>query len=154
MTKKSAAQFEVAGKKPKLPPIEKVFETQKKGMLATIEIQIKQDMRFDTLMAIKQSYDRFFTSDRDGIDLNSARAIAGTVMKLHEKIKAIIEEIELDTVTAEDFTNPCDALVDFDEPKDWRGVFEQSVLFSAVQPYGQAFDDLHGRMMEEAAKRA
>lgn len=154
MTKKSAAQFEIAGKKPKLPPIEKVFETQKKGMLATIEVQIKQDSRFDTLMAIKQSYDRFFQSDHDSIDLNNARAIAGTVMKLHEKIKAIIEKIELDAVTAEDFTNPCDALVDFDEPKDWRGVFEQSVLFSAVQPYGQAFDDLHGRMMEEVAKRA
>jgi len=154
MTKKSAAQFEVAGKKPKLPPIEKVFETQKKGMLATIEVQIKQDMRFDTLMAIKQSYDRFFPSDRDHIDINDTRAIAEQIKLQHEKIKAIIEGIELDTVTAEDFTNPCDALVDFEEPKDWRDVFEQSVFFSAIQPYGQAFDDLHGRMMEEVAKRA
>ena len=154
MTKKSAAQFEIAGKKPKLPPIEKVFETQKKGMLATIEVQIKQDSRFDTLMAIKQSYDRFFQSDRDGIDINSTRAIAEQIKLQHEKIKAIIEEIELDAVTAEDFTNPCDALVDFEEPKDWRDVFEQSVFFSAIQPYGQAFDDLHGRMMEEVAKRA
>lgn len=153
MTKKSAAKFEIADRKRELPPIEDVFEKQKKGMISTIEIQIRQDSRFDTLMAIKQSYDRFFTSDHDGIDLNSARAIAGAVMKLHEKIKEIIEKVELDAMTAEDFTNPCDALVDFDEPKDWRGVFEQSVLFSAVQPYGQAFDDLHGRMMEEAAKR-
>lgn len=154
MTKKSAAQFEVAGKKPKLPPIEKVFETQKKGMLATIEVQIKQDSRFDTLMAIKQSYNRFFQNDRDGIDINSTRAIAEQIKLQHEKIKAIIEEIELDAVTAEDFANPCDALVDFEEPKDWRDVFEQSVFFSAIQPYGQAFDDLHGRMMEEVAKRA
>ena len=154
MTKKSAAQFEVAGKKPKLPPIEKVFETQKKGMLATIEVQIKQDMRFDTLMAIKQSYDRFFTSDRDHIGINDARAIAEQIKLQHEKIKTIIEEIEIDPVTAEDFTNPCDVLVDFEEPNDWRDVFEQSVFFSAIQPYGQAFDDLHGRMVEEVAKRA
>lgn len=158
MNKKSAAKFEVADKKPTLPPIEDVFENQKKGMLATIEVQIKQDSRFDTLMAIKQSYDRFFSNadslDLDSLDLNNAKAIAVQVKLQHKKIKAIIEELDLDAVTAEDFVNPCDALVDFDEPKDWRDVFEQSVFFSAIQPYGQAFDDLHGRMMEEVAKRA
>lgn len=153
MTKKSAAKFEVAGKKPTLPPIEDVFENQKKGMLATIEVQIKQDSRFDTLMAIKKSCDRFFPN-ADSLDLNNAKAIAVQVKLQHKKIKAIIEELELDAVTSEDFVNPCDSLVDFEEPKDWRDVFEQSVFFSAIQPYGQAFDDLHGRMMEEVAKRA
>lgn len=158
MTKKSAAQFKITDGKRELPPIEEVFENQKNGMLATIEVQIKQDSRFDTLMAIKQSHDRFFPNadslDPDSLDLNNAKAIAVQVKLQHKKIKAIIEELELDAVTAEDFVNPCDALVDFDEPKDWRDVFEQSVFFSAIQPYGQAFDDLHGRMMEEAAKRA
>lgn len=153
MTKKSAAKYEIADRKRELPPIEDVFENQKKGMLATIEVQIRQDSRFDTLMAIKQSYDRFFQDDVS-IDLNNARAIAVQVKLQHEKVKAIIEELELDAVTAENFTNPCDSLVDFNEPKDWRDVFEQSVFFSAIQPYGQAFDDLHGRMMEEVAKRA
>lgn len=153
MTKKSAAKYEIADRKCELPPIEDVFENQKKGMLATIEVQIRQDSRFDTLMAIKQSYDRFFQDDVS-IDLNNARAIAVQVKLQHEKVKAIIEELELDAVTAEDFVNPCDSLVDFNEPKDWRDVFEQSVFFSAIQPYGQAFDDLHGRMMEEVSKRA
>lgn len=153
MAKKSAAQFEIADRKRELPPIEDVFENQKKGMLSTIEVQIRQDSRFDTLMAIKQSYDRFF-QDADSLDLNNARAIAVQVKLQHKKIKAIIEELDLDSITAEDFVNPCDSLVDFNEPKDWRDVFEQSVFFSAIQPYGQAFDDFHGRMMEEAAKRA
>ena len=152
MTKKSASQFKIVDKPAQLKPIEDVFENQKKGMIATIEVQIKQDSRFDTLMAIKQSYDRFF-QDTDGIGLDDAKSIAEQVELQHKKIKAIIEEMELDAMTVEDFTNPCDALVDFEEPKDWRDVFEQSVFFSAIQPYGQAFDDLHGRMMEEAAKR-
>lgn len=153
MTKKSAAKYAIADKKRELPPIEDIFENQKKGMLATIEVQIRQDSRFDTLMAIKQSYDRFFQDDVS-INLNNARDIAERVKLQHEKVKAIIEELELDAVTAEEFVNPCDPLVDFDEPKNWRDVFEQSVFFSAIQPYGQAFDDLHGRMMEEVAKRA
>lgn len=154
MTKKSAAKFEVAGKKPTLPPIEDVFETQKKGLLATIDVQIKQDSRFDTLMAMRQSYERFFSIDEDTITINEAKELAGRVTMQHKKVRDIIESMTLEQMTAEDFTNPCDALVDFDEPKNWRDVFEQSVFFSAIQPYGQAFDDLHGRMMEEVAKRA
>lgn len=154
MTKKSAAQFEVAGKKPKLPPIEKVFETQKKGMLATIEVQIKQDSRFDTLMAMRQSYERFFSIEEDTITIDEAKELASRVKMQHEKVRDIVESMTLEQITAEDFTNPCDALVDFDEADDWREVFEQSVFFSAIQPYGQAFDGLHGRMMEEVAKRA
>lgn len=152
MTKKSASQFKIVDKPAQLKPIEDVFENQKKGMIATIEVQIKQDSRFDTLMAIKQSYDRFF-QDADGIGLDDVKSIAEQVELQHKKIKAIIEEMELDAMTAEDFTNPCDALVDFEEPKGWRDVFEQSVFFSAIQPYGQAFDDLHARMIDEAAKR-
>lgn len=154
MTRKSAAKLEIAGKKPELPPIEDVFEKQKKGMLATIDIQIKQDSRFDTLMAMRQSYERFFSIDEDTITINEAKELAGRVTMQHKKVRDIIESMALEQITAEDFTNPCDALVDFDEPKNWRDVFEQSVFFSAVQPYGQAFDDLHGRMMEEVAKRA
>lgn len=154
MTKKSAAKFEVAGKKLTLPPIEKVFETQKEGMLATIDIQIKQDSRFDTLMALRQSYERFFSVEEDTITINEARELAGRVTMQHKKVRDIIESMTLEQMTAEDFTNPCDALVDFDEADDWRDVFEQSVFFSAIQPYGQAFDDLHGRMIEEVAKRA
>lgn len=151
--KKSASKLKLAEDKATLPPIEDVFETQRKGMLATIDIQIKQDSRFDTLMAIKQSCDRFLT-DADSIDLNNAKAIAVQIKLQHQKIRGIIESMTLEQMTAEEFTNPCDALVDFEEPKDWRDVFEQSVFFSAIQPYGQAFDDLHGRMMEEAAHRA
>lgn len=153
MTKKSASQFEIVGKKPKLQPIEDVFENQKKGMLATIEVQIKQDSRFDTLMAMRQSYERFFSVEEDTITLDEARNLANGVMMQHKKIREFIESMTLEQVTTEDFTNPCDTLIDFDEPKNWRDVFEQSVFFSAIQPYGQAFDDLHGRMMDEAAKR-
>lgn len=153
MTKKSAAQFEIAGKKPKLPPIEKVFETQKKGMLATIEVQIKQDSRFDTLMAMRQSYERFYSVDDETITIDRAKDLANSVRMQHQKIREIIESMTLEQMTAEDFTNPCDALVDFDEPENWLDVFKQSIFFSAIQPYGQAFDDLHGRMMEEVAKR-
>lgn len=155
MTKKSASQMKLMDGKKKLPPIEDVLATQREGMLATIELQIKQDLRFDTLMAIKQSYDRFLTDGESGVDLTlgQVKKLAERVKMQHESVKKLIEDMTIDQITSEDFVNPCDSLVDFVDPESWRDVFEQSVFFSAVQPYGQAFDDLHARMMEEASKR-
>lgn len=154
MAQKSASKFKVADRKETLPPIEDVFEVQRKGMLATIDIQIKQDSRFDTLMAMRQSHERFFNAGKDTLTLGQAKDLANRVKMQHQKIREIIESMTLEQMTAEEFVNPCDALVDFDDPKDWRDVFEQSVFFAAVQPYGQSFDDIHGRMMEEVSKRA
>lgn len=153
MTKKSAARFEIADKPKKPKPIEDVFETQRKGLLATIEVQIKQDSRFDTLMAVRDTYLRFYRDEYE-MTLYNAKEMCDRIKELHEAIKAKAEGLKLEDVVSEDFTNPCDEMVAFDDPETWEEVFEQSVLFSAVQPYGQAFDDLHGRMMEEAAKRA
>lgn len=153
MNKKSAAKYKVAdGGKRDLPPIEDVFENQRKGMLATIDIQIKQDSRFDTLLAIRESSRRFYEDDT--MSIHEAIAMAAEIKKTHEAIKEIMETITIGQMTTEDFVNPCDVLVDFEDPKCWDSVFKQSLIFSAVQPYGQSFDDLHGRMLEEAAKRA
>lgn len=152
MTQKSASKFKVAEKKTELPPIEDVFEMQRKGMLATIDIQIRQDSRFDTLMAIRESCRRFYNDDV--VSLDEAMGMAADVKKTHEAIKEIMESMTLEQMTAEEFVNPCDALVDFEDPKCWDAVFKQSIIFSAVQPYGQSFDDLHGRMMDEVSKRA
>ena len=152
MTKKSASQFKIADKPAQPKPIEDVFENQKKGMLATIEVQIKQDSRFDTMMAVRETYLRFYR-DEDEMTLGYAKKLCAKVKKVHEAIKAEAERLTLEQATSEDWVNPCDWLVDFDDPHEWSEVFEQSIIFSAIQPYGQAFDDLHARMMDEAAKR-
>lgn len=165
MAKKSAAKFEIADKKKyepstikealqnlKLPPIEDVFEKQKKGMLSTIEIQIRQDSRFDTMMAVRETYLRFYKDDKE-MDLGYAKELCAKIKEVHESVMAKAANLTLEQAVSEDWANPCDEIVDFDDPKEWSEVFEQSIVFSAVQPYGQAFDDLHGRMMEEAAKR-
>ena len=151
MVKKSAAKFTPVKGGKDLPSIEEIFDKQKKGMLATIDIQLKQDSRFDTLIAIRESNRRFYGDD--SLSLSGAIAIAAEIKDIHEEIKKIMENMTLEQITAEEFVNPCDALVDFEDPKSWDKVFKQSLIFSAVQPYGLSFDDLHGRMMEEVAKR-
>lgn len=155
MAKKSAAQFKVAdGSKPELPPIEDIFETQRKGMLATLEVQLSQDKRFDTYLAVRESHHRFhFEAPETSISFEDAAKIIDEIYGIHVKIKEIVDSMTLEQFTAEDFVNPADALVEFGDVTDWNEVFHQSLLFSAVQPYGQSFDDLRGRMLEEVAKR-
>ena len=103
-------------------------------------------------MAVRETYLRFYRDEHE-MTLSYAKEMCDRVKEVHEAVMAKVANLKLEEATSEDFLNPCDELVAFDDPETWEDVFEQSVLFSAVQPYGQAFDDLHARMMDEAAKR-
>lgn len=136
--------------------LEKMFETQRQGILATLEVQLKQDLRFDTLMGIREAWQRFHF-DRKAEEAPSfeyVRNIANDVRDAHLKIQEAAEAMTLEQFTAEDWVNPADSIVEFGEPKEWEDVFYQSVIFSGVMPYGQSFDDVRSRMMKELRDRA
>lgn len=136
--------------------LEKIFETQRQGILATLEVQLKQDLRFDTLMGIREAWQRFHFDrlPEEAPDFEYIRNIAADVREKHLKIQEAAEAMTLEQFTAEDWINPADALVEFDEPKEWEDVFYQSVIFSGVMTYGQSFDDIRSRMMKELKDRA
>ena len=136
--------------------LEKMFETQRQGILATLEVQLNQDLRFDTLMGIREAWQRFHFDrlPEEAPDFDYVRNIASDVREAHLKIQEAAEAMTLEQFTAEDWVNPADALVGFDEPREWEDVFYQSVIFSGVMPYGQSFDDVRSRMMKEMKDRA
>lgn len=138
---------------PELPPIEEVFEKQVAGIRATIEMQIRQDSRFDTLMAIRASWLRFYPNEKGEVDISYVRNLAERVREVHERVLGLVESAVIEDFVAEDWENPCNLLVEFDDPEDWEDVFFQSLLMSAVQPYGEAFDNLRSRMVEESGQR-
>jgi len=136
--------------------MEKMFETQREGILATLEVQLNQDLRFDTLMGIREAWQRFYFDRRaeEAPSFDYVREIAGDVRRTHLKIKEAAEAMTLEQFSSEDWVNPADELVEFPEPNDWEDVFYQSVIFSGVMPYGQSFDDVRGRVMKEMRERA
>lgn len=136
--------------------LEKMFETQRQGILATLEVQLKQDLRFDTLMGIREAWQRFHFDrlPEEAPDFEYVRNIANDVREAHLKIQDAVYSMTLEQFSSEDWVNPADALVEFDEPKEWEDVFYQSVIFSGVMPYGQSFDDVRGRVMKELKDRA
>lgn len=144
------------GKRKDQETLESIFETQRQGILATLEVQLRQDLRFDTLMGIREAWHQFYfdAPATEGPSLDYVRGIASDVREIHERIVSIVENMDVEDFKGEDWANPADQFVDFDEPKDWEDVFYQSMIFSGVQPYGRSFDDVRSRVMEEKSKRA
>lgn len=144
------------GKRKDQESMEKMFETQRQGILATLEVQLNQDLRFDTLMGIREAWQRFHfdrkAEEAPGFDY--VRDIANDVRNVHLKIKEAAEGMTLEQFSSEDWVNPADKLVEFTEPAGWEDVFYQSIIFSGVMPYGQSFDDVRSRVMKEMRERA
>lgn len=136
--------------------MEEMFETQRQGILATLEVQLRQDLRFDTLMGIREAWHQFYfdAPATEGPSIDYIRSIASDIKMIHEKIKDVVLSMTLEQFSSEDWVNPADEYVGFDETKDWEDVFYQSMIFSGVQPYGRSFDDVRSRVMKELSDRA
>lgn len=144
------------GKRKDQETLEKVFETQREGILATLEVQLRQDLRFDTLMGIREAWHQFYfdAPATEGPSIDYVRSIASDIMGIHEKIKDEVLSMTLEQFSSEDWENPADKYVEFEATKDWEDVFYQSMIFSGVQPYGRSFDDVRSRVMKELRERA
>ena len=144
------------GKRKDRESLEKMFETQRQGILATLEVQLNQDLRFDTLMGIREAWHQFYfdAPATEGPSLDYVRSIATDVKGIHEKIKDDVLSMTLEQFSSEDWENPADKYVEFGEVEDWEAAFYQSMIFSGVQPYGCSFDDVRARVMKEMSDRA
>ena len=144
------------GKRKDRASMEEMFETQRQGILATLEVQLNQDLRFDTLMGIREAWHQFHfdAPATEGPSFDYVRNIASDIKVIHERIRDAVLSMTLEQFSSEDWVNPADEYVEFDETKDWEDVFYQSMIFSGVQPYGRSFDDVRSRVMKELRDRA
>lgn len=144
------------GKRKDQETLEKMFETQRDGILATLEVQLRQDLRFDTLMGIREAWQQFHFDrlPEEAPDFDYIRNIAMDILVIHEKIKDEVLSMTMEQFSSDDWKNPADKYVEFEAPKDWEDVFYQSMIFSGVQPYGRSFDDVRSRVMKELRDRA
>lgn len=144
------------GKRRDRASMEEMFEAQRQGILATLDVQLNQDVRFDTLMGIREAWHQFHfdAPATEGPSFDYVRNIASDIKEIHEKLKDDVLSMTLEQFSAEEWVNPADEYVAFGDPKDWEDVFYQSMIFSGVQPYGRSFDDVRSRVMKELRDRA
>lgn len=144
------------GKRKDRASMEEMFETQRQGILATLEVQLNQDLRFDTLMGIREAWHQFHfdAPATEGPSFYYVHNIASDIKAIHESIRNVVLSMTLEQFSSEDWVNPADEYVEFAETKNWEDVFYQSMIFSGVQPYGRSFDDVRSRVMKEMKDRA
>ena len=144
------------GKRKDQKTLEEMFEAQRQGILATLEVQLRQDLRFDTLMGIREAWHQFHfdVPATEGPSLDYVRSIASDIKSIHERIRNDVASMTLEQFSSEDWANPADKYVEFGEVRDWEDAFYQSMVFSGVQPYGRSFDDVRSRVMKELRDRA
>lgn len=153
MTKKSAAKLQIAEKpkamtdEEKAEIMEKELATAKTAVLASLEIQINQCERFDSLLAIHDSYARFGI---DGLSIMKATEIAEKMKAILIEVRDIIEKISLIEMVVKDFTNPIDKFVPSERRGTWDEVLEDAMMFSAIRPWGEQMDTLHGQLLMKA----
>lgn len=156
MANKSAAKLKVVEKKPELTEEQKrrLLEKEVDGFKTiapmNLNIMIDQCPRFDNLLAIHDSFARF--EGGDYISIEEAKHIAATMVEMMERGKEIIAAIDLDTVMAEDFSNPMDELIPVGDPENWHEAITQAILFSAIRPFGEQVDGLVGQVRQKAAE--
>lgn len=154
MASKSAAKLKVAEKKADLTEEQKrkildhEIDSFKKIAPMNIDIMIDQCPRFDNLLAIHDSFARF--EDGDYISIEEAKRIADTMVEMMEKAKEIIAAMDLDSIMAENFSNPMDELIPNKDPESWHDAVTQAILFSAIRPFGEQVDGLVGKVRQKA----
>ena len=112
--KKSAAKLKVVDAKAELTEeqmveqLQKILDDAKLAIDKSISIQIDQTMRFDSLLAIHDSFIRFGFEE---CHINHARSVALRMKYVLADIQAVIADLSLDAMAAKEYTNPIDRFV-------------------------------------------
>lgn len=152
--KKSAAKLKVVDTKAELTEeqmaeqLQKILDDAKLAIDKSIYIQIEQAMRFDSLLAIHDSFIRF---GFESCSIIKARSVAGRMKDILADIQAVVAELTLDAMAAKDYANPIDSFVpETDEDDGWEEILEDALVFSAIRPWGENLDNVHQQLITKA----
>lgn len=152
--KKSAAKLKVADAKAELTEeqmveqLQKILDDAKLTIDKSISIQIDQTMRFDSLLAIHDSFIRFGFEE---CHINHARSVALRMKYVLADIQAVVADLGLDAMAAKEYVNPIDRFVpETEEDDEWDEVLTDALVFSAIRPWGENLDNVHQQLVTKA----
>ena len=155
MASKSAAKLKVVDRQTKKMTkdqmrgeLEKLVSNAKETMAYGIGIQVDQSTRFDSLLAIHDSFARFH-GDGCELDVETATKVAEDMRDLLGKVAHVVDGITLDSVI-EGEGNPIDGLIPETDASDWDYILVAAILFSAIRPWGEQLDSLRQQVMMRA----
>ena len=134
--------------------IEKIFNRQKAGLIANLEIAKNQAHSWSPLLHIKSLYHT--VTDKDLTDFDKVLKAADEVEAMYESTLNIVKNMGFDAMALGDtdceFKNPIDEVVEFNDPKSWEDVFHQAILHEAASIAGNGIEQIRARLISEMEK--
>lgn len=131
--------------------IEKIFNRQKAGLIANLEIAKNHAHSWNTLLDIKRLYHAI--TDKDLTDFDKVLKAADEVEAIYENTLNIVKNMDFDVMALGGtdcvFKNPIDEVIEFDDPKSWEDVFHQALLNEAAAIAGNGIEQIRARLISE-----
>lgn len=134
--------------------IEKIFNRQKTGLIANLEIAKNRAHSWNTLLDIKHLYHA--VTDKDLTDFDKVLKAADEVEAMYESTLNIVKNTGFGAMALGDtdceFKNPIDEVVEFNDPESWEDVFHQALLNEAAAIAGNGIEQIRARLISEMEK--
>ena len=134
--------------------IEKIFNRQKAGLIANLEIAKNHAHSWNPLLDIKHLYHA--VTNEDLTDFDKVLKAADEVEAMYESTLNIVKNMDFGVMALGDtdceFKNPIDKIVEFNDPKSWEDVFHQALLHEAAAVAGSGIEQIRARLISEMEK--
>lgn len=134
--------------------IEKIFNRQKAGLIANLEIAKNHAHSWNTLLDIKRLYHAVTGEDLN--DFDKVLKAADEVEAMYESTLNIVKNTDFGAMALGDtdceFKNPIEEVVEFNDPKSWEDVFHQALLNEAAAIAGNGIEQIRARLISEMEK--
>ena len=134
--------------------IEKIFNRQKDGLIAQLEIAKNHAHSWNTLINIKSLYHT--VTGEDLTDFDKVLKAADEVEAMYESTLNIVKNTSFGAMAMGDtdceFKNPIEEVVEFNDPKSWEDVFHQALLHDAAAVAGSGIEQIRARLISEMEK--
>lgn len=134
--------------------IEKIFNRQKAGLIANLEIAKNHAHAWNKLLDIKSIYHA--VTGEDLTDFDKVLKAADEAAAMYESTLNIVKNTDFGAMALGDtdceFKNPIEEVVEFNDPESWEDVFHQALLHEAAATAGNGIEQIRARLISEMEK--
>lgn len=133
-----------------------IFENQKAGLVANLEIAVNGSRSWKVLLDIKSLYHSVTGEDLDDFDqvLDAADKVRSMYERTLNAVKGMtFEDMALSGEDDEAFENPVSEIVEFADPESWADVFEQALMYQTASVAGGGIEQIRARLISEMEEK-
>lgn len=131
-----------------------IFDNQKAGLVANLEIAVNGARSWKVLLDIKSLYHDITGEDLD--DFDRVLDMADKVRSMYERTLGVVNGLTFEDLlpSGDSFENPINGIVEFADPESWVDVFEQALMHQTASLAGSGIEQIRARLISETEKEA